>query len=74
MVLGNLLHVILGWFHFNAGVSSCIMSIPRTILPHLKGRWLVSVRSFLNYIHPAPTMPRQHLHHGSSARIQPYPC
>jgi hypothetical protein len=42
-MVGKFLRIILGWFQFHARVSYCIMSNPRPILPHLEGRWLLSV-------------------------------
>jgi hypothetical protein len=50
-MVGTLLFNVLGWFQFNAGVSYCILHNPSTLLPHLEGRWLVSLRDFLRGIH-----------------------
>lgn len=50
-MVSKLLHVRLGWFQFNTGILYCIMSNPQPSSPHFKGRWLVSVRFFLWYIH-----------------------
>ena len=50
-MVGSLLFTVLGWFQYNAGVSYCIMTNPSPHLPHLEGRWLLSVRDFLRSIH-----------------------
>jgi hypothetical protein len=50
-MVGSLLFTVLGWFQYNAGVSYCIMSNPGPVLPHSEGRWLLSVRDFMQSIH-----------------------
>jgi hypothetical protein len=47
---GNLLRIAVAWTQLHIGTSACFLMDTQTPLPHLPGRWLRSLRSFLNRI------------------------
>jgi hypothetical protein len=44
---GNLLRIALAWIQLHVGTSFCFLIVTTTPLPHLPGRWLRSLHTFL---------------------------
>ncbi len=58
---GRLLRVALAWTQLAAGISQPILTDTKTNLPHLKVRWLSSLRTFLHSIEAEIELDRDHV-------------
>ena len=57
----DLLHIVLSWFQFCAGVGYPVFFQPERQLPHLEGHWLVSIRKYLAHIDGALELTNTHI-------------
>lgn len=49
-IVSRILRVALAWSQFQSGLSKSILQDTRTNLPHLEGRWIKSLRTFLGKV------------------------